>query len=434
MNEAGRTVFVLREVPAHWLSSVVDAAHTLGLRAAVVTPAVAEHEHADLVGLADDVCVVADIRDAEEVAERIRAATGGARPAGVLTAAEDIIATAARTAELLGVGRCPADVLRLAHNKFAVRQLLAEAGLPGPRHALVSETSEATAVAESVGLPAVVKPVNGAASTLVRTVRSTDELAQACALLARRLPEAPDARYHRPVADRAGGSLDPRRVFLVEGLLRGPEYMVDVVVSDGVAEPVAIVDKPLIDERAFELAMACPPLTLSGERATAITDVVVRSVLALGLDNTVAHVEVIDDEVAGPTIVEINAGRPVGGATAELIKLHTGVDMFAEFVAVAAGLPRPEPAGNRIPVPLGELIVYPPGGGRLVAIHGLDAVRELPEVISIVTTVSPGQVLSGEQEVYAVNVFVAGFTDHDELAALYDEVTKLVRIELEPLD
>jgi len=45
--------------------------------------------------------------------------------------------------------------------------------------------------------------------------------------------------------------------------------------------------------------------------------------------------------------------------------------------------------------------------------------------------VSPGQLLSDDHETYAVNAFVAGFADADDLAALHAEATKLVRFELE---
>jgi biotin carboxylase len=306
--------------------------------------------------------------------------------------------------------------------------------LPGPRFTLLAGEGEAAAAGEAVGFPAVVKPVNGAASHLVRTVESVGELVDAYRLLATRLPCSPDARYHRPVAGRPGQALlDPTRVFLVESRLHGPEYAVDVLIRDGEPEPMEIIGKPLIDEHAFELAMCCPPLELPRERAETISRAATDAVRALGLDNTCAHVEVIDDVTAGPTIVEVNAGRPIGGATAELLRMRTGIDVFAETVALTLGIPAPPRSTATIPVALGELILYPSGSGRLVAIHGLDEVAALPEVLNVVTTVAPGQVLTDELEVYAVNVFVAGFTDTDELARLYHEAAKLIRFELEEL-
>ncbi|WP_290058700.1 ATP-grasp domain-containing protein [Amycolatopsis solani] len=417
-----KTAFIVRETRGQWIADFAAAVRAAGWRAELVTEPVDDVERAELDTLVDGFVVVDDVRDAPAVAEALR----DRAPAAVLTAAEGIIASTARIAGLLGVARCGADVFTLAHNKFAVREALAAAGLPGPRAALFADPVDAPRIAQEVGFPAIVKPVNGAASALVRTVSTVDELVAAHHLLATRLPENPDARYHRPLP----GGLDPLRVFLVESLLDGPEYAVDVLVRDGVAEPVTVVGKPLVDERKFELGMVCPPFGLSGERASAIREAASAAVLALGLDHTVAHVEVIDDARLGPVIVEVNAGRPAGGAQPALLKLATGVDVIAEAVSLALGTPPPA-RGTGLPVPVGYLIVYAEGRGRLVRVEGTEEVADLPEVLDVVTIVSPGQVLSDDQEIYAVNVLVAGFTDLDDLAALHAEAAKLVRFELE---
>ncbi|MFE5568350.1 ATP-grasp domain-containing protein [Amycolatopsis japonica] len=417
------TAFVVRETAGQWIADVVAAVRATGLRAELVTEPLEPAELAQLADLVDGFIVVSDVRDAESVAAAIRARTP--LPAGVVTAAEGIVASVARAAELLGVARCPASVFTLTHDKFAVRQALAAAGLPGPRCALISAESEAASVAEAVGLPAIVKPVNGAASNLVRTVSTVDELAAAYRLLAERLPLSEDARYHRLV-----GSIDPLNVFLVEGLLRGPEYAVDVLVRDGVAEPVAVVEKPLIDERKFELGMVCPPLELSEKDTERLFAAATAAALALGLDNTCAHLELIDDAELGPTIVEVNAGRPAGGAQPVLLKLATGIDVIAEAVSLALGTPPPK-RGVGLPVPVGYLIFYAEGTGRLVRVEGTDEVADLPEVLEVVTIVRPGQLLTDDQEIYAVNVLAAGFADTEDLAALHAEAAKLIRFELE---
>ncbi|MFF1614071.1 ATP-grasp domain-containing protein [Amycolatopsis sp. NPDC058278] len=417
------TVVLIREARGHWVGEVAAAVHAAGHRAVLLAPPVDDAERASLAALVDEVVAVDDVYDAEAVAAKIRSAFGA--PAAVLTGSDGAIASTARVAELLGVARCPASVFAVCADKFAVRAALAAAGLPGPEAALISSASEAASVAERVGLPAIVKPVNGAGSNLVRMVSTVDELAAACELLAARLPESADPRYHRPL-----GTLDPSATFLAESFLNGPEYAVDVLIRDGVAEPIEILDKPLIDERKFELALSCPPAGLSAERAALVTAAASAAVLALGLDNTVAHVEVIDDERRGPTIVEVNAGRPAGSIMPLLAKLRTGIDVFAELTALALGAPPPAREPAKLPIPLAMLILYASGSGTLRSIGGLDEVAALPEVVDVVTTVSPGQVLTDEQETYAVNLVVAGFADHDDLAALHAEASKLIRLEV----
>ena len=82
-------------------------------------------------------------------------------------------------------------------------------------------------------------------------------------------------------------------------------------------------------------------------------------------------------------------------------------------------------------MPVGYLVVYAEGNGRLFRVDGADEVAELPEVLDVVTIVRPGQLLTDDQEIYAVNIFAAGFADVDDLAALHAEATKLIRFELE---
>ncbi|WP_410594916.1 ATP-grasp domain-containing protein [Amycolatopsis sp. lyj-23] len=412
------TVVLIREARGHWVGEVAAAVHAAGHRAVLLAPPVDAPERASLAALVDEVVAVDDVYDAAAVAAKIRSLYG--TPAAVLTGSDGAIASTARVAELLGVARCPAAVFVRCANKFAVREVLG-----GTAFALISSAAEAAEVAARVGLPAIVKPVNGAGSNLVRTVSTVDELAAAYELLAARLPESADPRYHRPL-----GALDPATTFLVEGFLDGPEYAVDVLIRDGVAEPIELLDKPLIDERKFELALSCPPAGLSPERAALITSAASSAVLALGLDNTVAHVEVIDDVRRGPTIVEVNAGRPAGSIMPLLAKLRTGIDVFAELAALALGAPPPAREPAKLPIPLAMLILYAAGSGTLRSIGGLDEVAALPEVVDVVTTVSPGQVLTDEQETYAVNLVVAGFADHEDLAALHAEASKLIRLEV----
>ncbi|WP_328616433.1 ATP-grasp domain-containing protein [Amycolatopsis sp. NBC_00355] len=416
-------VVLIREARGHWVGEVAAAVHAAGHRAVLFAPPVDPAERTTLAAIVDEVVAVDDVYDAEAVAAKIRGITPA--PAAVITGSDGAIESTARVAELLGVARCPASAFTRAASKFAVREALAAAGLPGPGFALLSSASDAAEVAGRVGLPAIVKPVNGAGSNLVRTVSTVDELVAAYELLAARLPESADPRYHRPL-----GALDPAKTFLVEGLLRGPEYAVDVLIRDGVPEPVEILDKPLIDERKFELVLSCPPEGLTDERAALVGEAASAAVKALGLDNTVAHVEIIDDERRGPTIVEVNAGRPAGSIMPLLAKLRTGIDVFAELTTLALGAPPPAREPAKLPIQLGMLILYATGSGTLTGIGGLDDVAALPEVIDVVTTVSPGQVLTDEQETYAVNLVVAGFADHDDLVSLHAEASKLIRLEV----
>jgi biotin carboxylase len=56
------------------------------------------------------------------------------------------------------------------------RELMQLAGLPTPRHYRIERPADVSAAAAHVGFPAVIKPVNGAASIGVIRVNSEEEL------------------------------------------------------------------------------------------------------------------------------------------------------------------------------------------------------------------------------------------------------------------
>ncbi|HEY6740283.1 MAG TPA: ATP-grasp domain-containing protein, partial [Actinopolymorphaceae bacterium] len=241
------------------------------------------------------------------------------------------------------------------------------------------------------------------------------------------LPRSPFLRhlYTSTVHD-----IDPRRTFLVEGMLTGREYAVDVVIRDGEIERLPLLDKFLLDERFFELGFVSPPIDLSRERETALLRAAEQAIVAHGLDNTVAHVELIDDGRLGPTIVEVNAGRPGGLPVCTLVQWMTGVDTFAEQVSAARGVPSPRTA-PKLPIPLGGFLLFPERSGTLRAVHGLDDVREHADVVEAFSTVRPGDELTVDHEIPAVVVVVAGFADEDDLVETYGELRDLVEFEME---
>ncbi|MEJ3749167.1 ATP-grasp domain-containing protein [Actinomycetes bacterium KLBMP 9797] len=422
MGASEEIVVVVHDTGRSWVAQVAAVVRAAGCLVGLVTA-----DPANLASLVDRMATVDDPTDPGAVAAAARRLARGARIGAVLSGNDGCVAGAAAAAELLGVGRSPAHAVARTRDKHATRRALRDAGLPGPRYALLSTEEDAQSVADDVGLPAVVKPVNGTGSHLVLAVDSVPALAAAYRTLAARVPAADVGRlYARPLA---GGAVDPRRSFLVESRLSGREYCVDVIVRDGAVEQLPLIDKALVDERFFELGFALPPLDLPAHRAAGIRAAVADAVRAVGLDNTVAHIEVIDDERAGPTIVEINGGRPGGPSPHTLYRLTAGIDMVAEAVAVARGVPAPRTA-PLLPTPLASLNVFAAGTGRLTAIHGLDRLAEHPDVLHVVAARGAGDAVSHERETHVLLVVVAGFLDAADLASTYDEVSTLVRLEV----
>jgi biotin carboxylase len=427
-------VVLVHDTGISWVDQAAQAVRAAGCRAGLVTGAGAGPDLARLAALVDRAEVVDDPTDPGSVAGAARRLATDHRLGAVISGNDGCVVAAARAAELLGLRRAPARSVALSRNKYAAREVLRRAGLPGPRYALLRDDSAAPAVAAEVGLPAVVKPVNGTGSHLVLPVDTVPELAEAYRMMAERLPAADTGRlYRRPLDGPDGGAaggIDPGRVFLVESRLCGREFCADLIVRDGVVEQLALVDKVLVDGRFFERGFVLPPFDLPPARAERIRRTIAAAVRAIGLENSVAHVEVIDDAEVGPAIVEVNAGRPGGPSLHTLYRLTAGIDTVAELVAVSRGVParRTRPT---LPTPLASLTVFAEESGRLRAIHGIEELEAHPDVLRVVPVRRPGDLISNEREMHVVLAVVAGFLDRDDLVETYGEVDGAIRLEFD---
>ncbi|BCJ37379.1 hypothetical protein Athai_48820 [Actinocatenispora thailandica] len=380
----------------------------------------------------DGLCQVDDPTDPRALADAAIMMCGGT-PAAILSVHDGTIVPAAAAAALVGLPAAPAAALSRARHKYAARRALAAAGLAGPRFALLDSAEAAASVAEQVGLPAVVKPVNGSGSNLVRRVSDVAGLATAYRDLAAAAPGALGGMYDRMLVDPDTETpLDPTRVFLAESMLTGREYSVELVVRDGEPEPVLVLDKFLVDRDHFECGFCWPPLELAAERVAGLAATAVAAARALGLDRTLAHVELYDDPRLGPTVVEVNAGRGGGQLIGPLTAVATGVDPRAELIALATGAPRPERGTPKLPPPLATLTVFGHESGRLVAIEGLDEARDHPDVISTVVATAIGERLDHSYETFPINFLVAGLETRDELSQTYQELADTVHLVVEP--
>lgn len=427
MNE---TVVVARSTATAWVPDVVAAARALGCRCVLVSGPLNEHARGFLEPLVDRVVEIPDPYDHRALAEAAR--TSGANVAAVVTSEDGLIVPAAAAAGLLGVGRCPVRALEVARNKYLTRCALEKAGEPGPRFALMHDPADAAGVAGEVGLPAVLKPINGAGSHLVQVVRTVADLARAHTYACERAGGSALAPlYARPVEGPDDAELDPSRSFLVESLVPGHEYSLELVIRAGEIEHVGLADKAILDERFFECGFVSPPIDLDPAVEQRVRDTADAAVRAIGLDNTVAHVEVRDDEQSGGCLIEINAGRPAGQGLARIIRMNTGVDLLAELVATACGLPstRSDP---EVPMRLASVSKHTPRSGRLVELRGLDEVELLPDVLAAVPSVRVGDRLTDEMESFVVDVVVAGFADLADLTQTYEQATGAIDLVIEP--
>ncbi len=322
-----------------------------------------------------DVCVNVDFSDVERVAE------AGATHAvdGVLAISSDrAVLPAATVAEMLGLPGIGVEVARAMTDKWTMRAQLGRAGVPQPKHVLVTAESNVQARLQRVPTPAVLKPADSGGQRGLFMVETPEDAE-------RHLGEA-------LACSRTGHAL-------LEEYIEGTELNGILVVRGG--EPTLITLSDRLRPRGAGFGVGwihSYPSSVSPEALDEARDVAFDAVRTLGLRDGIAFPQLIvrDDRA---WLIEI-AARIGAGQMADLVRYATGVELFDVAILQALGQPVPDelitPASVR-PVAI-RFLTAEPGPlpvGEVTSIDGLDSVRASPGVLAaglyfdVGTTIGP---------------------------------------------
>ncbi|AUX78997.1 ATP-grasp domain-containing protein [Sinorhizobium fredii] len=210
-------------------------------------------------------------------------------------------------------GPDPTSIERCS-DKFTQRQSLAQAGVPVPAYQLAENAMEVESSAAQIGLPVILKPVEGSGSSGVRLCRDVDELAEHTTYL-------------------LGGAYEWRSSpkILVEEFVQGPFYEATTIGYAVIAFGAADFNRP----PHFIPCMSMFPAPLTEEEQGRIADVSLSCLRALGLGWGPANIEFRWTN-RGPVVVEVNARLP-GWTTPQLVQLAYGVDIINEHIKLVIG-------------------------------------------------------------------------------------------------
>jgi biotin carboxylase len=247
----------------------------------------------------------------------------------------------------------------LATSKLKQRERFTEAGVPQPAFAVCRNVPEATAVAERIGFPCVVK--------------APDRQGQRGLALVREPQDLPDAVSSALAASRGG-------LCIVEQYAPGREVTVNGFSLAGRFFPLTITDREVAEPPAFGVALAHVwPSTLSPSRAGLAVEAAAAAAKALGITHGPTYTQILAGP-DGPRVAEL-AARLGGGHDAELCRVALGVD--PNRVALAAALGQPVHESELTPVARagGACVRFlVPPEGTLRAVVGLDEARGLPGI------------------------------------------------------
>ena len=330
---------------------------------------------------------VIDVPDESEV----RHAAGRHSVDGLLALSDNravaVVAAVAEDLDLPGIGR---ETAHLMTHKVAMRRRLAERGVAQPEFAAVRTLQEARTAAETIGLPAVVKPANSGGRRGLFLLQYPDEL---------------EARLHAALAE------SPSDEAIIERYHDGLELTGLAVVRTGHVVPLALSDRLRPPGSVLGVgSIHVYPTTLFGDALSQAEDVVVRAVHALGLRDGLAFPQLLVSE-DGVRVLGIDARIPDRALT-RLAAHALGLDLVEIALRLALGESVPDELvtpGFQRPLAI-QYLTAEPGpltAGTVRRIGSLEKVLAFPGVVEADIPLAVGQTidpvrLDGDRHGYVI--------------------------------
>ncbi|HUL33082.1 MAG TPA: ATP-grasp domain-containing protein [Candidatus Eisenbacteria bacterium] len=325
-----------------------------------------------------DRALAAHFEAPEKAAHAVIDAQRGHRVDGVLALGDRPTIAAAYAARGLGVIHNHPASVEACRNKFRMREVFRDAGLPVPwfQNVPLREIPEPALL--GVRYPCVLKPLSLSASQGVVRVNNREEFLAGAARLKRLLESAEIQATREPNLDR----------MLIEGYLPGKEVAVEGLLTEGELRVLAIFDKPdPLEGPYFEETIYVTPSRLGEEQQANIRRSFAEAARGLGLMHGPVHGEFrINEQGLWP--IEV-AARPIGGLCARALRfrISDAREIFGlEELLLRHALDLPGRDAPREEAASGVLMIPVPASGFLEKVDGIEEARGVAGVTELEIT------------------------------------------------
>ena len=238
------------------------------------------------------------------------------KPDGIITLATDMpmrpLAAACEKLKLHGITM---DTAIKSTDKGEMIKAFDAHGVEHPWYFIAPDKNDFYDIKERINYPCIMKPTDNSGSRGVVLIHNKEEL---------------EKEYEYSQNSSRCGAV------IIEEYLVGPEVSVEVVVYKGVPHVLQITDKLTTGAPHFVEMGHSQPSQLPDDTKTKIRDLASRAVLAVGIENGPAHVEMIITD-KGPKMVELGARMGGDCITTHLVPFSTGIDMIKATIDIACG-------------------------------------------------------------------------------------------------
>ena len=284
-------------------------------------------------------------------------------PDGVASIGSDLAAiTVNYLADALGLVGNSMAVTHQTTNKYLMRRVLSDAGLPCPKFFRCSSSAELDP--DHFTYPEIVKPTDRSGSRGVTKVLHPNDLSEA--------------------VDRALSESFSKEA-LIEEFVSGNEISVEMISFQGVHYPLAITDKVTTGHPFFVELAHHQPAAIPDNRYNDIYVLVQNALDALGVGYGASHSELLLTPDGKNIFVEIGARMGGDCIGSDLVELSTGYDYVKGVIEVAlnrfSGVEKPKSKCSGI-----YYIRHNPGK----VVHIDDRTETVPQIVRKEINVKPG--------------------------------------------
>ncbi|AIG25380.1 ATP-grasp domain-containing protein [Brevibacillus sp. 7WMA2] len=359
---------------------------------------------------------------------------------GLFSSAGLLGADVAKIAEKRGLPSQDSDALYRTNNKYLMRDALRHAGVLTVDYGLAVDVDSAVAHAERIGYPVILKPINGVASHLILKSHNQQEVRDNFTYALQKLPDCNYSNLYascHTYATKDGKLIDfnPMGCMLVEKYMNGREASVEMVITEKEIIPLLVHDKLKVTEEKqvfYEHLLVVPPLRFTEKEIEELKNYAVEAVRAVGLKNSLSHVELRYDEKLGPQVLEINP-RIGGMCVKDSLETMLGFDSVKAQLGIVLGTFELPTLPNQEQTPHAMFTLYPKESGILRAVNGLEELEKIPGVLRVTQVYPIGAEIRGdEEEVFLVMCWMRG-ESYEHIEQVYEKACELVTFEIEKL-
>jgi biotin carboxylase len=305
-----------------------------------------------------DYKIVVDIHDRDRLISSIKEAK--ITPSGVFSYCSEVgMLPAAWIREHFDLpGPKTDDTLKVLHKNIQ-RKIWQKSGVDDVRWCEVTNERHCIEIANQIGLPVIIKPIDCSGSRGVSKVETANEIMEA---------------YTNAKRFSRSGSV------LVEECVIGVEYTVESFSVNGETAVLAVTEKTKLPQSRGTVASVLASPTLPMEVLERVKEKVKVAIAALGIRNGPTHTEVIVTLDGRIALVEM-AGRGGGfGVFSQLVPLVSGLDVDALLIAQSIG---DGVTFNELKVADSEFVLrfFPViKSGRVHEVCGVDQLNMIPGV------------------------------------------------------